>query len=406
MRFFLVAIVFGAIGVFAGFYRYTKSADAFVEIFEDPEIRLLQSPEGQALLEKIKQDGEAPLGPKIVVDGGLEHNFGSMETFSSKRHKFVFRNVGSEPSRLTMLRSSCKCTIGDIDKSTVQPGEAVEVELTWTAEEMMETFAQTATIGTDDPENREIKLTIRGVVSGAVRIDPINLIFGDIDPLNSVEERTTLYSNYEQPFEITQMEFKDTTVNDRIEFDWELRKLEPGEVERHPDAKYAADITMRLLPGLPAGRFQGVVPVDVSLGDIPGLRFNFSGRVSEIVRIIAGGIYNEELRVLNVGDVPRGESKRVSFLMSLNKNAKTVDGEPIRFEVLELSKMEESLKVDIREPQSRAGQLIFSVDIEVPEDAQPVSLAGTNSGNFGVLKFRTNIEGAETVRIFVRLVVE
>ncbi len=47
----------------------------------------------------------------------------------------------------------CKCTIGDLKKNELQPGEEAEVELTWTAETSEREFGQSATIETDDQSN-------------------------------------------------------------------------------------------------------------------------------------------------------------------------------------------------------------------------------------------------------------
>lgn len=38
-------------------------------------------------------------------------------------HEFKFRNVGNGPLFLDMGGSTCKCTIGDLDKSVLKPGE-------------------------------------------------------------------------------------------------------------------------------------------------------------------------------------------------------------------------------------------------------------------------------------------
>ena len=70
--------------------------------------------------------------PHVEVVGGVSYDFGNMKLGESMSHEFPFRNTGDGPLNLTMGTSTCKCTIGNLNKSVLQPGEETMIKLTWT----------------------------------------------------------------------------------------------------------------------------------------------------------------------------------------------------------------------------------------------------------------------------------
>ena len=162
----LTALFLGCLGFAAGWFSFKTETQGAKEIFEDPAKRI--SSIGLAVENRPLPGAEKKLGPKVQIIGGKVHNFGSMERGTSRNHKFVFKNVGDEKLVLEVAGSTCKCTIGKLEKAELEPGEETGIELTWTAEGVLEQFGQTARIATTDPENVEISLEIRGFISNAL----------------------------------------------------------------------------------------------------------------------------------------------------------------------------------------------------------------------------------------------
>ena len=59
--------------------------------------------------------------PIAVLEDGV-YNFGSMEPYTRRQHKFTVRNEGDAPLTLREGHSSCKCTIGEVGDESIPPG--------------------------------------------------------------------------------------------------------------------------------------------------------------------------------------------------------------------------------------------------------------------------------------------
>ncbi len=82
--------------------------------------------------------------PEIGGSGGEEFDFGVMEPGTKGEHTFVVKNSGDAPMTLEVIGSTCKCTIGKLDKSELQPGEETNINLTWDDKSTSEQFGQSS----------------------------------------------------------------------------------------------------------------------------------------------------------------------------------------------------------------------------------------------------------------------
>jgi hypothetical protein len=399
----IIATLVGLSGLVAGYFNYQSEISDVSEVFVDPELRLRKASGGEEYIAERKAMGDTQDGAQIVVTNGTEYEFGRMETHTSRAHKFIFRNIGNKSSELRVLRSSCKCTIGSIADSVIGPNDETTIELTWTAENMLEEFAQTATIGTDDPLQPEIKLTVLGKVSGAIVVDPKTILFGDVSPAVAVTKTTTIYSNYKDALDIKSLDWTEEKTKEQLEIEYEQRKLEPGEAPDHPDAHYAVDVRVTTIPGIPAGRINCMATFETNVSQDFAVRVYCDGRVSETIRFIHVD-YNDETRVLRIGNVDSAEGKTMSLLLGVDRaTAETLD-EPIELSVLSVVPSE-AMNVTVGKPIEQRNQLLFPVKLEIPQGAPAVSYAGTNSKNFGRIIFRSNIPVAPEIPLYLRLVV-
>jgi Protein of unknown function (DUF1573) len=103
--------------------------------------------------------------PKAVTVGPRVHEFGTMALNEEMKHTFTISNKGEGQLDLEVGPSSCKCTVGNLSKKNVMPGEKVDVELTWRGKEVSNNFAQQATIWTSDPDSPEINFKVYGKVA-------------------------------------------------------------------------------------------------------------------------------------------------------------------------------------------------------------------------------------------------
>jgi hypothetical protein len=138
--------------------------------------------------ESIKEGTKKTTAGKVEVVNGPDLDFGTMVKGSKRNHKFILKNVGDEEVRVWYMSSTCKCTVGKLDKKTLAPDESTEVDLEWTVEGLLDEFAQTATIGTSAVDQEEIKLTIHGRVGQNYVFDPPSQVISDF--LSNAENST------------------------------------------------------------------------------------------------------------------------------------------------------------------------------------------------------------------------
>jgi len=116
-----------------------------------------------AVAEKPKTSSDAKSTAKVAIDEPL-YNFGTMSPFSKQRHKFTFRNEGTETLTLKAGPTTCKCTACDILTPSVAPGAEGFVELEWRTVGRKIHYRHGATVFTNDPGNSEVRLVIEGAV--------------------------------------------------------------------------------------------------------------------------------------------------------------------------------------------------------------------------------------------------
>src|SRR5262249_40561295 len=136
-----------------------------------------------------------PDGPKAVVDGSEEFDFGSMERESYKSHEFTIRNEGHKPLRLEKGDSTCRCTTFEVVKAHLQPGESTRVKIEWQARDWSAPqFRQSATVNTSDPANPHISFSIVGKVTFARKVVPDSVVFTDISVNEPHTAEVKIYS--------------------------------------------------------------------------------------------------------------------------------------------------------------------------------------------------------------------
>ncbi|MDA1017389.1 MAG: DUF1573 domain-containing protein, partial [Planctomycetota bacterium] len=117
---------------------------------------------------EVNQDGPFP---KVVVDNE-RFDFGDMLIGDEQSHNFVITNQGEAPLILKKGSSTCVCTVAELQGDALPVGESVGIKLTWSPKARSPVFDQNATILTNDPEKREIRLAIHGQVHNYINSNP------------------------------------------------------------------------------------------------------------------------------------------------------------------------------------------------------------------------------------------
>ena len=87
-----------------------------------------------------------------------------LEQGKNGTHFFMFTNAGDEPLRISKIKTSCGCTASSTEKKLFEPGEKGNVKVVYKTKNRSGPFRQKIRVFTNDPDNPEANLNIRGVV--------------------------------------------------------------------------------------------------------------------------------------------------------------------------------------------------------------------------------------------------
>lgn len=341
---------------------------------------------------------------KIEVVGGTELDFGTMRLGTKRSHSFVFRNVGEAPVDVVYKSSSCKCTVGKLDSKTLNPGEQTQVDLEWLAEGVFNDFAQTATIGTNAPDQEEIKLTIKGKIGQAYVFEPSPMDFRDFLASEEHELKGRLYSFEEGMIQVTSASWSDEKTASKIlcELD-EPKKLQAGEIAEYSDANSYVNFKIKLKKGVPAGALSGNMVFNKK-SDQPDskeqqINLPIQGRSVSPIRIIAGNDFNEERNIFDLGSAKSKVGLKKSFVLAI-KDDKASEIQ-LTLEPLPAA-IDGKLKVTIAELKSTQKQKMFSVTLEVAPGTTPIEFAGAYGKDFARIVLETNMESAPTFPMYIK----
>ncbi len=407
MRTFLIAFILSILGGGLGFWRAVSEHHRVGDVIgDDIDLAPLLKTETEAA--QIKLDDTSSTGvispdsiPKVEVLGGTDLDFGTMKVGTERYHAFRIKNSGKAPLELAVKGSTCKCTIGTLEKSKLEPGEETEVKLSWKAEGILNDFSQTATIGTNDPRQLEVLLTIHGKIGRTYLLKPEELSFGDFSARDSFTKTFRLFSCEESPLELN-AHWADLD-QPLIKVEWEIRKLASNEFPEIADARYVADLKVNVSPGLPAGPLNGQVFIEIGPEKTP-LSLRCSGKCVSDLRIIPSTNYDPQNNLLSMGKFSSSDGGFKRFLIG----ARNAADRKVKLKLKKIlpESLKDSFEVEIGEPTENNTQTLFPVTVKIPKGTPAFNRGGTSPTNFVKMFFETNLDMSNEISINLRVVVE
>ncbi len=130
-------------------------------------------------------------GPKISVDASV-YNFGEVLEGIAVVHTFVLQNVGDEPLKIGDIQVSCGCTTTSLAKSTLEPGESVDLEVTFDTAGFGGKMVKNIYVESNDPTTPKFVLQLVGTVRRPQRyniaVSDLNYLFYLLIDLRTPEE--------------------------------------------------------------------------------------------------------------------------------------------------------------------------------------------------------------------------
>ncbi len=403
LRLIITLILAAAVGVGAGMAQYRMTMQNLDERFADFRANPVAANAvdvEKAAVSKTEVTESAQM-PKVEVVGGTTFDFGNMQQGASKQHTFVFRNIGKAPLKLQNQGSSCRCTIGTLKDSVLEPGQETGVTLDWKATGVLNQFSQTATIGTNDPEHSQVLLTVRGLVSRTVIIEPSTITLGDISVTEGAKQSAFIFGYGEDKLEVTNMRWE----NERSATLGSV-EITPVDVDKetfphHDKANGAARLDLVIKPGMALGPVDSKIIFDTNIKNIANLELTVTGKIVGDIQILGGSSYDVERNLYNFGTV----NKAQGAVARLHISAQGPQRNDLKFEVAEVIPAE-SLQVTVGEPKRQNNRTLYPLTCTIPENAPAAMFPGTNSTNFGKVIIKTNHPSIPEVRLNLRLIVE
>jgi hypothetical protein len=111
----------------------------------------------------------------LLIDrGDMEKPDGAMQ------FKFPLRNLGTGRLKVVGVRTDCSCTVAEVPRDPVEPGEKGEITIKYEPQGQRGYFEHLAFVETDDPAVPVVRLTLAGRIVQDVFVSPRVLDFGEV----------------------------------------------------------------------------------------------------------------------------------------------------------------------------------------------------------------------------------
>lgn len=118
--------------------------------------------------------------PKLVCDAP-EFDFGTQDNSQVVEHTYVLRNAGDLTLEISNVRASCGCTVASISERSVPPGAETRVTARLSLSGRTGAQHKTLTVESNDPQQPQYMLQLKGTAATAVDVQPTHMIYGQID---------------------------------------------------------------------------------------------------------------------------------------------------------------------------------------------------------------------------------
>lgn len=126
-------------------------------------------------------------GPRILVEEP-SFDFGTADSSQTIEHTFTVKNVGDTSLEISNVRPSCGCTVANITERTVPPGGETKVTARLSLQGRMGQQNKTITVESNDPQQPQVQLLLRGNVANLIELRPDRVIFNQMGPRDTVSQ--------------------------------------------------------------------------------------------------------------------------------------------------------------------------------------------------------------------------
>ena len=309
--------------------------------------------------------------PKAVVPES-EYHFEPMAVGASQSHKFLIKNEGEAPLRLKKGKTTCKCTMSDLAKDSVPVGGETEVELTWTPKAAGPDFRQEASIHTNDPQNKLVRLIVSGPVHELLTIRPESGWHLQSLGRNETETLTgEISSMILDKFDIQSIEASSEHVKPAYRPMTEAELKESG-------AKSGYRLSVAFAPkDMKLGKIEEKIVVHTNLESAHEIPLDITGTFLGSVRLLPNAAKSDsgvkwfpELMAINLGTFPAAKGATGCFTMLVGDMP---EGQEFQVQKIESSVKSLTATVSPQEGGPKSSHQAFLVTFQVKPGSPPQS---------------------------------
>ncbi len=230
--------------------------------------------------------------PKLELDGQKVHNFGAMAANTKGSHTWQFKNVGQGPLDVWLELTSCSCTVAQLKtvegepkkKVTIPPGKSAPLEVSWEARKWIPPrFGQMATLGTNDPDNATVILSVVGDIVAPVQVEPSESVdFAEISAEEPHRQTLTIVSPDRPELKLLKLASSKPGL-----IVVEAKPLTREELEQRK-VKSGYKLTVEVKAGVSPGRFSEEIAIETDHPNRPSLKLAVVGSVYGPISLVPG----------------------------------------------------------------------------------------------------------------------
>ena len=321
------------------------------------------------------------------------HNFGIMDVKASGTHDYFIKNVGTGDLILKVDRTTCSCTGIDITPTRVPPGKTATCHLKYNADRAITgKFSQGGSIRTNDPDNPEIRLIVEGIFTNPVVVQPAAISLSKI-PTGTSRTATIRFFGFEnEPLQLSTPNWQN-----REHFDFQWQSAELSETEQADYflslAKSVVEGTITIKPGLPVGSFQEWFQVKTNYPSLANVAFSVSGQIVSGNVSVSGRGFNQATGIADLGSTVTGKS--ISREITIQFSGASALSASVKVGTVEPA----WIRTELSSPQDLGPRRMFSLTIEVPENAPSGNYVIRDGGQQAHITLETNDESTPVLKI-------
>ncbi len=140
--------------------------------------------------------------PSILVENPV-FDFGAVPQGKIVEHVFTVKNQGNAPLRIRQIRTTCGCTVGNVTKRTIPPGETSALSIRFDTKGRQGPQSKSVFVRSNDPKQPTLTCKVVGsILKAGLSVEPASLHFQNVEPGKSHEKIITVKAKPGRPLTV------------------------------------------------------------------------------------------------------------------------------------------------------------------------------------------------------------